>query len=78
LSVHRKIQMTSNANTFEIHASDADHLLHDGYIGSPKADKPLIYEFRLSDLRWPEVKRVLDLECIAYKVNGHGFNKADW
>lgn len=50
--------MTSNADTFEIHASDADHLLHDGYIGSPMADKPLIYEFRLSDLDWPEVTAI--------------------
>ncbi len=70
--------MTSNTDTFEIHASDADHLLHDGYTGSPMADNPLIYEFRLSDLRWPEVKRVLDLERIAYKVNGQVFNKANW
>lgn len=70
--------MTSNADTFEIHANDADHLLHDGYIGSPMAHKPLIYEFRLSDLRWIEVKRALDLESIPYKVNGQVFNQANW
>lgn len=68
----------ATTDSFEIHASDADSLLHYGYVGSPMADNPQVYEFRLSDLRWSEVKRDLDIERTAYKVNGVAFNNADW
>ena len=61
----------------KIHLADVDKLLHAGYCGMPMVDNPQVYEFRLSDLQWPKVQRNLDIERVAYNVNGVAFNNAD-
>lgn len=57
--------MMQTIDSFEIHSNDADSLLHAGHTGTPVTDNPQVYEFRLSDLPWCELKRDLDIERVA-------------